>query len=204
MKLVAARGDAKLKGVIISEKWDKKWQKYTTPSVPFPYKTPEVRQDPTLAHSHSINNAWINDWEQECLRNLKDFWVLRPLPPLHWMPSLQHTRCEHSAQPRTLTVYTYALFLLMFAVNAGLRAMHASINWAGYKHRGCFPGDDKAGSNQTNRSNNRTLTTEHFRGEHCGRETQEARGYNGYPGREVEEEQEKLDANCLLRFGLLV
>jgi hypothetical protein len=36
------RRDAKLPGVVISEKWDKKAQKYTTPNVPFPHKQKEV------------------------------------------------------------------------------------------------------------------------------------------------------------------
>lgn len=40
---LAGRKDAKLKGVVISEKWDKKWQKYTTPNLPFPYSQKEVR-----------------------------------------------------------------------------------------------------------------------------------------------------------------
>ena len=40
---LAARADAKLKGVVISEKWDKKAQQFTTPSVPFPYNQKDVR-----------------------------------------------------------------------------------------------------------------------------------------------------------------
>ena len=45
---LAGRADAKLKGVVISEKWDKKWQKYTTPNLPFPYSQKEVRSCPFL------------------------------------------------------------------------------------------------------------------------------------------------------------
>lgn len=41
-KRLASRADAKLKGVVISEKWDKKWQKYTTPNLPFPHTQKDV------------------------------------------------------------------------------------------------------------------------------------------------------------------
>ena len=41
-RLLAARRDARTKSVIISEKWDKKAAKYSTPSLPFPYVQKEV------------------------------------------------------------------------------------------------------------------------------------------------------------------
>jgi U3 small nucleolar RNA-associated protein 14 len=49
---LGARSDAKLRGVIISEKWDKKWQKYTTPNLPFPYIQKDVRPSICAPHIH--------------------------------------------------------------------------------------------------------------------------------------------------------
>ena len=40
---VGRRVDAKLKGVVISEKWDKKAAKLTVTDLPFPYTRSEVR-----------------------------------------------------------------------------------------------------------------------------------------------------------------
>ena len=38
----AGRADSSLKYVVVSEKWDKKAAKYTTPAAPFPFNSPEL------------------------------------------------------------------------------------------------------------------------------------------------------------------
>jgi U3 small nucleolar RNA-associated protein 14 len=43
LQRLGARADAKLKGVVISEKWDKKASKFTVMDLPFPYTSKEVR-----------------------------------------------------------------------------------------------------------------------------------------------------------------
>lgn len=40
--MIAKRKDAKMAGVILSERYDKKAAKYATPSVPFPFNSKDV------------------------------------------------------------------------------------------------------------------------------------------------------------------
>lgn len=75
----AGRKDAKLKDVVISERWDKKAAKFTTPALPFPFNSTEAFEG---SMRHPLGSEFNTDASFR-LAELSEFallvWMLGPI-----------------------------------------------------------------------------------------------------------------------------